>query len=181
MELEILLPYSQEPATGPSPEPYKYIPNLISLRSILLFSHLCLGLPSGPFPLGFAANILKLWVQWLSYGMDDQGSIPLRDRNFFLFVTASRPTTGPTQSPNQCVPEVIWDEIKRPALEGNHSSPSSAEFTVTWSCTSTPSCVFMAWCLVKHKGNCTLYFVYFLMCAVFPALLNFPTLMMPGE
>jgi hypothetical protein len=48
-------PHSQQPATGPYPEPVKsnpHSPKPISLRSILIpSSRLHLGLPSGLFPL----------------------------------------------------------------------------------------------------------------------------------
>jgi hypothetical protein len=36
-------------------------------------------------------------------------------------------------------------------LEADHSPPPSTEVNNTWSYTSTPQCVFMAWCLVKHR------------------------------
>jgi len=57
--------------------------------------------------------------------------------------------------------------VQRPKREGNHSPPPIAEVKNTWSYTSTPSYVFMAWCLstgyvfvawylVKHRYNFTL-------------------------
>jgi hypothetical protein len=56
---------SQEPSTGPYPEPVRsspHHPNL-SLRSILILStHLRLGLPSGFFPSGFPTNILYAFL-----------------------------------------------------------------------------------------------------------------------
>jgi hypothetical protein len=54
------IPCSQEPSTGPYPEPHQLIYTIhsISLRSILILStHLRLGLPSGLFPSGFHTNI----------------------------------------------------------------------------------------------------------------------------
>jgi hypothetical protein len=60
MELEGLLSYSQEPFTGPYPEPDPSSPfHPISLRSSsILPTHIHLGVPSGLFPSGFATSIL---------------------------------------------------------------------------------------------------------------------------
>jgi hypothetical protein len=62
MEPEGSLPCSQEPSTGPYPEPDRsspYHPILSLLRSILILStHLRLGLPSGLFPPGFPTKIM---------------------------------------------------------------------------------------------------------------------------
>jgi hypothetical protein len=65
MEPEGPLPCSQEPSTGPYPEPDQFSPYhpILSLRSILiLFTHLWLGLPSGLFPSGFPTNILYAFL-----------------------------------------------------------------------------------------------------------------------
>jgi hypothetical protein len=45
----------------------------------------------------------------------------------FLFITASRPALGPTQTPIQWAPGVLSLGVKRPGREANHSPPSSAE------------------------------------------------------
>jgi hypothetical protein len=62
MEPEGSLSCSQEPSTGPYPEPDHANPShpILSLvRSILmLYTHLRLGLPSGLFPSDFPTNIL---------------------------------------------------------------------------------------------------------------------------
>jgi hypothetical protein len=57
-------PCSQEPSTGPYPEPDRSSPSYpISLRSIIISStHLRLGLPSGLFPFGFLTNILHAFL-----------------------------------------------------------------------------------------------------------------------
>jgi hypothetical protein len=46
---------------------------------------------------------------------------------------------------------VISSGEKRPRHEADHSPPSSAEVKNAWSCTSTPTFVCMAWCLVKYQ------------------------------
>jgi hypothetical protein len=59
-----------------------------------------------------------------------------------------------TQYPCFCVPPIQWvpgnlsPELKRPGREGDHS-PTSAQVKKTWTYTSTPPYVFMAWCLVS--------------------------------
>jgi hypothetical protein len=59
-------PHSQQPATGPCPEPVEsnpHPPKPISLRSILTpSSHLCLGFPSGLFPSGFPTKTLYTFL-----------------------------------------------------------------------------------------------------------------------
>jgi hypothetical protein len=64
MEPEGSLPCSQEPSTGPYPEPDQSNPaHPISLRSILLLTtRLRLGLPSGLFPSGFPTYILHAFL-----------------------------------------------------------------------------------------------------------------------
>jgi hypothetical protein len=61
MEPEGSMPCSQEPSTGPYPEPHPSNP--ISLRSILILTtHLRLGIPIGLFPSGFPTNILHAFL-----------------------------------------------------------------------------------------------------------------------
>jgi hypothetical protein len=79
-----------------------------------------------------------------------QGPVSRQKLRFLLFVTPSRPALGPTQPPIQCVPGV-----KKPGCESDHPPSSSAEVNNTWSNTSTPPYVFIAWCLVKHRHNFT--------------------------
>jgi hypothetical protein len=63
MEPEGSLPCSQEPSTGPYPQPDGFSSHHPILRSILVIStHLRLGLPSGLFPSGFSTNILYAYL-----------------------------------------------------------------------------------------------------------------------
>jgi hypothetical protein len=96
--------------------------------------------------------------------MDDQGSIPGRGRDFFLFVTASRSALGPTQPPIQWVPVTLSPAVKRPGREAHHSCPSTAEVKKAWSYTFTPLCVLMAWCLVKHSDDFIVVIRRFITC-----------------
>jgi hypothetical protein len=85
-----------------------------------------------------------------------------RGLGIFLFTTVSRTVLGPTQPPTQRVPGTLSLGVKRLRREAGHSPPPIAEVKNTWSYTSTPQYVFMAWCLVKHRGNFT--FEYKLLC-----------------
>jgi hypothetical protein len=69
----------------------------------------------------------------------------------FLFATACRPALGPTQSPIQWVPGTLSPSVKRPVREADHLPPSSTEVKNAWRYTSTPSYVFMTWCLVQYR------------------------------
>jgi hypothetical protein len=67
MEPESSLPCTQEPATGPYPEPDEASPHVqsVSLRCIqILSSHLCLCLSSGLFPSGLAIKSFFTYLTW---------------------------------------------------------------------------------------------------------------------
>jgi hypothetical protein len=53
-------------------------------------------------------------------------SSPVRVKNF-LFSTASRPALVSTQSPIQCVSEVLSPGVKRQGREADHLPPASVE------------------------------------------------------
>jgi hypothetical protein len=76
---------------------------------------------------------------------------------YFLFSTASRPALGLIQPPIQWVPGLFSLEVTWLECEADHSPPSSAEVINKWSYTSTPQSIFMAWCLVKHRGKFTFF------------------------
>jgi hypothetical protein len=96
----------------------------------------------------------------LGYGLEIGflGFDSRRGLEIFLFSTASRTALGPTQPPLQWVAGALSLGVKRPGRETDHSPPSTAEVKNAWSYTSAPQYVFMAWCLVKHRGNFTFTF-----------------------
>jgi hypothetical protein len=59
--------------------------------------------------------------------MDNQGSVVGRGRDFFLFITATRPALGSTHSPVQLVLRALAVGVKQLGYEADHLSPSSAE------------------------------------------------------
>jgi hypothetical protein len=56
------------------------------------------------------------------------------------------------------LPGGLWDPsiplsvptVKLPGRETDHLSSSSTEVKNAWSCYSTPPCILMTWCSVKH-------------------------------
>jgi hypothetical protein len=72
-----------------------------------------------------------------------------QERDFFLFVTASRPGLGPTNPLIELISGAAVPPLKRPGREANHSPSSNAEIKNVLSYTSTPPYVFMVWCSIK--------------------------------
>jgi hypothetical protein len=60
------------------------------------------------------------------YGLEGQGSIPCKDK-IFIYSKRFIPVQGPTQPPNQWVPEVSFPGIKWWKRESDHSPPSAPE------------------------------------------------------
>jgi hypothetical protein len=73
-------------------------------------------------------------------------------QEIFLLATASRPALRATQPPIQWVLRVLSLGIKWTGYEADHTPPSSAKVKKEWSFSSTLPYVYMAWCVVKHKG-----------------------------
>jgi hypothetical protein len=72
-----------------------------------------------------------------------------------LLVTEFRPALGSTRSPIQQEPGDLSPGVKWPGHEADNSTLSIAQVKNVWSYTSTPPYAFVAWYLVKHKGNFT--------------------------
>jgi hypothetical protein len=83
------------------------------------------------------------YSDWLRAGrLRGRNSSSGRVKNF-LFSTSSRPALEPTY-PIQWVPGAVFQGVKRPGREPNHSPPNSAEVKKMWIYTSTPRYAFLA-------------------------------------
>jgi hypothetical protein len=82
-----------------------------------------------------------------------------RGPRVFLLSTESRQALGPNLPPTQ--------GVNRIGSEADHSSASSTEFNSTYSYTTTPSDVFMAWYLIKHRDFTFILPVLFIYVAEF--------------
>jgi hypothetical protein len=58
----------------------------------------------------------------MGYWLDGRGSIPGRDRDFFLYCVASRPALRSTQPPIQLVSEALSQKVKGPGRCNNDVS-----------------------------------------------------------
>jgi len=88
----------------------------------------------------------------MSYGLEDYGSIFDKGREF-LPCRRIQTGSGPTKPPTKWVPGASSRAIKRLGRETAHSPPSSAEVKNSWSYTSIPPYVFVAWYSVKHRNS----------------------------
>jgi hypothetical protein len=67
----------------------------------------------------------------MGYRLDNRGLIPGRNK-IFLFSTASRPAVEPNQLLVQLVPGATSMGVKRPGSGADHSSPFSAEVSLSY-------------------------------------------------
>jgi hypothetical protein len=82
-----------------------------------------------------------------------------RGMGIFLFTTAPRTALGPLQPPIQWVPGALSLGIKLLGPAADHSPPSSTEVKECVELYIHSLYVFMAWYLIKHRGNFTFTFL----------------------
>jgi hypothetical protein len=98
----------------------------------------------------------------LGYGLDDRGSrvrFSAGAGNFSLHHHVQN-GSGAHPASYRRILGALSLGIKRSGCEADHSPPSIAEVKNEWSYTSTPQYVFMAWCLVKHRDNFAITFIF---------------------
>jgi hypothetical protein len=141
-------PHTQQPATGPCPEPVEsnpHPPKPISLRSILIPPcHLRFGLASGLFPSGFPTKILYTFLSSpmrarsrvrsgsivSAYGLDDRAigvRSPAGAKDFSSILCVQ---TGSGTHPASCTLGTggpFPGGKARKGRDADHSSPSSVE------------------------------------------------------
>jgi hypothetical protein len=77
--------------------------------------------------------------------------------NDFLFAAAFKPVLRPTRTSYLKRIGVLSSGTKRPDCEADHWPPSRAKVKNARNYTTTPSYIFMAWCLIKNKDNVAFY------------------------
>jgi hypothetical protein len=95
-----------------------------------------------------------MWTEYLR----NQGFIPRKRQEIFIFSVISRLALGPTQFP-------VWQIVGAFFLVGiKWASPKADTFICCWSCAwsymSTSPNVFMEWCLIKHRDNFTIFYLH---------------------
>jgi hypothetical protein len=96
-----------------------------------------------PIMMMHSARQYSQYTNWL------QAAWPRGRVKNFLFSMPSWPALGPTQPPIQWVPGALSPAVKWLGHENNHSPPISAKVKKTQIYTSTPSYIFMAYCLIS--------------------------------
>jgi hypothetical protein len=87
-----------------------------------------------------------LWLPPIYYPKN-MSSIPYKGKRF-RYSSVLRPALGSTQPRIQRIWGSVPSGVQRMRSEADHLPPSSADGRNTWSCTSTPLYVFIAWCLI---------------------------------
>jgi hypothetical protein len=95
------------------------------------------------FPLPFL-----LYVQWLSYSLDEQGSIPSTGKEFSLRHSVQASSGDHPVSPRDLSLGVKW-----PGSEANLSPQCTTAVNNTCNCISTVSYIFMTWCLINYNSE----------------------------
>jgi hypothetical protein len=70
-----------------------------------------------------------------------------------LLATRSRWALEPIQSPIQRVPGALSAGLKRTGRGAYHSPPPNTKVKKDWRYNSTPSYIFMTWCLINTEDN----------------------------
>jgi hypothetical protein len=68
-----------------------------------------------------------------------------------IFSKASKLVLRSTQPLVQLIPAALSRGVKRPGREADHSPLYTVEVKNAYSCTYTPTYVFVVWCLTKYK------------------------------
>jgi len=99
--------------------------------------------------------VTRLWTGRLW----NRGSIPYSRTECSLprFIPAVRSP----QPPIQRLLGGLYLGLQRPGPKSNQSPPSSVTIKNAWRYTSAPSCVFMAWCVIKFKKTFTWTFCHY--------------------
>jgi hypothetical protein len=82
----------------------------------------------------------------ISYGLEGWGSIPGRDKDIFIYSTASRAALRP---PIQLVQRALPPRVQRPCREADHSPAPTAEVKNDGAI-PPPTYVFMPRCLINY-------------------------------
>jgi hypothetical protein len=103
-------------------------------------------------------NLISYTVLWLGCELDDRGLNPGKIRNV-LFTIVFRTALSLS---NLVSNEVISSGVNRTWLETRYLLVPSAEVKNAFSYgpTSTPPCVFVVSCLIKHRDNFTFLYLH---------------------